>query len=375
MKNVRFVGLDVHARSIAVAVAEPGGEVRSVGVIPNEPQGLQRVLKKLGKPEQLRVCYEAGPTGYALYWQLTKLGVHCEVVAPTLIPVKIGDRVKTDRRDAQKLARCYRAGDLTPVWVPDAAHEALRDLVRAREAAKRDQLRARHRVSKFLLRQGRRAPADMGAWGKGYRLWLKQQGFEQPAQQATLEDYLQEVEHQSSRVEYLERAIDVAVQSLPQKMHAVIGALQSLRGVAKVSAVTLVAELGEISRFAHPRQLMSYAGVVSREHSSGERIRRGSISKAGNAHVRRIVVEAAWAYRHRPAIGKTLAGRQRGQSPQITQIAWRAQQRLHDRYRKLSARGKSPQLTVTALARELLGFIWAVGVEAEQSRPRMLLAA
>ena len=375
MKNVRFVGLDVHARSIAVAVAEPGGEVRSVGVIPNDPQGLQRVLKKLGKPEQLRVCYEAGPTGYALYWQLTKLGVHCEVVAPTLIPVKIGDRVKTDRRDAQKLARCYRAGDLTPVWVPDAAHEALRDLVRAREAAKRDQLRARHRVSKFLLRQGRRAPADMGAWGKGYRLWLKQQGFEQPAQQATLEDYLQEVEHQSSRVEYLERAIDVAVQSLPQKMHAVIGALQSLRGVAKVSAVTLVAELGEISRFAHPRQLMSYAGVVSREHSSGERIRRGSISKAGNAHVRRIVVEAAWAYRHRPAIGKTLAGRQRGQSPQITQIAWRAQQRLHDRYRKLSARGKSPQLTVTALARELLGFIWAVGVEAEQSRQRMLLAA
>lgn len=375
MKNVRFVGLDVHARSIAVAVAEPGGEVRSVGVIPNDPEAVQRTLKKLGKPAQLRVCYEAGPTGYALYWHLTKLGICCEVVAPTLVPVKPGDRVKTDRRDAQKLARCYRAGDLTPVWVPDAAHEALRDLVRAREAAKRDQLRARHRVSKFLLRQGRAMPAQMTAWGSRHQLWLKQQSFAQPAQQATLEDYLHEMEHQSARVEHLERAIDTAVQSVPHPMRAVIAALQSLRGVAKVSAVTLVAELGEISRFAHPRQLMSYAGVVSREHSTGERIRRGSISKAGNAHVRRIVVEAAWAYRHRPGIGKTLAGRQRGQAPQITQIAWRAQQRLHERYRKLSARGKSAQLTVTALARELLGFIWAIGVEAEQSRQRTPLAA
>jgi transposase len=368
MKNVRFVGLDVHAQSIAVAVAEPGGEVRSVGVIPNDPQALQRVLKKLGKPEQLRVCYEAGPTGYVLYWHLTKLGVHCEVVAPTLVPVKVGDRVKTDRRDAQKLARCYRAGDLTPVWVPDAAHEALRDLVRAREAAKRDQLRARHRVAKFLLRQGRGAPAGMAAWGARHRMWLKQQSFEQAAQQATLEDYLHEMDHQSARVGHLERAIDTAVQSMPQRMRAVIEALQSLRGVAKVSAVTLVAELGEISRFAHPRQLMSYAGVVSREHSSGERIRRGAISKAGNAHVRRIVVEAAWAYRHRPGVGKTLAVRQRGQSLQLTQIAWRAQQRLHERYRKLTARGKSPQLTVTAVARELLGFIWAIGVQAEHSQ-------
>jgi len=377
MKTVRFVGLDVHAQTIAVAVAEVGGEVRSVGVIPNDPQAIQRVLKKLGKAEQLRVCYEAGPTGYALYWQLTRLGVHCEVVAPTLVPVKAGDRVKTDRRDAAKLARCYRAGDLTPVWVPDAAHEGLRDLVRAREAAKRDQLRARHRVSKFLLRQGRRPPADSAAWGCRL-LWLKQQSFEQPAQQATLEDYLHELEHQSARVMRLERAIDAAVESVPQKMRAVIAALQSLRGVAQISAVTLVAELGEISRFSHPRQLMGYSGAVSREHSSGERIRRGSISKAGNAHLRRIVLEAAWAYRHRPAIGRTLAARQRTQPARITQIAWRAQQRLHDRFRKLIARGKSPQLTVTAVARELLGFIWAIGMEVEQSRqwlPRAARAA
>lgn len=375
MKNVRFVGLDVHAQTVAVAVAEPDGEVRGVGVIPNDAEAVRRLVKKLGKPEQLRVCYEAGPTGYVLYWQLTQLGVHCEVVAPTLVPIKVGDRVKTDRRDAQKLARCYRAGDLTPVWVPDAAHEALRDLVRAREAAKRDQLRARHRVTKFLLRQGRRAPAGVTAWSKQYRLWLQQQSFEQAAQQATLEDYLHELEHQSARVARLERSIDTAVELAPARMRQVIGALQSLRGVAKVSAVTLVAELGEISRFAHPRQLMGYSGAVPREHSSGERVRRGPISKAGNAHVRRIVLEAAWAYRHRPAIGQALTQRQRGQPAHITRIAWRAQQRLHDRFRKLSARGKSPQLTVTAVARELLGFIWALGVEAEQLQRGVPLAA
>lgn len=375
MKNVRFVGLDVHAQTIAVAVAEPDGQVRSAGVIPNDADAVRRLVKKLGKPEQLRVCYEAGPTGYVLYWQLTKLGVHCEVVAPTLVPMKAGDRVKTDRRDAQKLARCYRAGDLTPVWVPDAAHEALRDLVRAREAAKRDQLRARHRVSKFLLRQGRRAPAGVTAWSKQYRLWLQQQRFEQAAQQATLEDYLHELEHQSARVMRLEHCIDTAVEQVPQQMRQVINALQSLRGVAKISAVTLVAELGEISRFEHPRQLMGYSGIVPREHSSGERVRRGSISKTGNAHVRRIVLEAAWAYRHRPAIGQALAQRQRGQPARITQIAWRAQQRLNDRFRKLSARGKSPQLTITAVARELLGFIWALGVEAEQPHRGVPLAA
>jgi transposase len=200
VKNVRFVGLDVHAETIAVAVAELNGEVRSLGVIPNRAESVARLMRKIGKPEQLRVCYEAGPTGYVLYWQqLAQLGVHCEVVAPTLVPVKSGDRVKTDRRDAEKLARCYRAGDLTSVWVPDAAHEALRDLVRARLAAKRDQLRARHRLGKFLLRQGRRAPEGTTSWTGKYLGWVKQQHFEQAAQEATLLDYLHEVEHVASR--------------------------------------------------------------------------------------------------------------------------------------------------------------------------------
>jgi transposase len=367
VKNVRFVGLDVHAETIAVAVAELGGEVRSVGVIPNRAESVRRLVGKLGKPEQLRVCYEAGPTGYVLYWQLSELGVHCEVVAPTLVPVKAGDRVKTDRRDAEKLARCYRAGDLTAVWVPDAAHEALRDLVRARLAAKRDQLRARHRLGKFLLRQGRRAAEGTTAWTGKYLAWVKEQHFEHAAQEATLLDYLHEVEHAAERIVRLERAIDAAVESVPESLRAVIAGLQCLRGVAKVSAVTLVSELGQLSRFGHARQLMGYAGMVSREHSSGERVCRGSISKAGNAHLRRIVTEAAWAYRHRPNVGATLAARQSGASEAVKAIAWRAQHRLHARYRALLARGKNKQKVITALGRELLGFIWAIGCELERT--------
>jgi transposase len=366
MNNVRFVGLDVHAETIAVAVAERDGEVHSLGVVPNRAESLGRLVRKLGKPESLRVCYEAGPCGYVLYWQLSELGVKCEVVAPTLIPVKAGDRVKTDRRDAEKLARCYRAGDLTSVWVPDAAHEALRDLVRARLAAKRDQLRARHRLGKFLLRHGRRAPGGMGAWTVKYLLWVKTQHFEHRAQETTLLDYLHEVEHAAERIARLERAIDGAIETLPVKLRAVIEALQSLRGIAQLSAVSIMAELGELSRFEHPRQLMGYSGAVSREHSSGERIRRGTISKAGNAHLRRIVVEAAWAYRHRPAVGPALAARQRHCSAAITAMAWKAQHRLHQRYARLMARGKCKQQTVTAVGRELLGFIWAIGVHVER---------
>jgi transposase len=272
MRNVRFVGLDVHAETIAVAVAEPGGEVRSLGVVPNRRESVRRLIGKLGKPEQLRVCYEAGPTGYVLYWQLSELGVKCDVVAPTLVPVKAGDRVKTDRRDAEKLARCYRAGDLTAVWVPDAAHEALRDLVRARLAAKRDQLRARHRLGKFLLRQGRRAPEGITAWMSKHLAWIKQQRFEQAAQQATLVDYLHEVEHAAERIVRLERSIDVAVQAMPAMQQAVIAGLQCLRGVAKVSAVTLVSELGQLSRFAAARQLIGCE--IERTHS--QEVRRAA---------------------------------------------------------------------------------------------------
>jgi transposase len=368
MSTVRFIGLDVHAETIAVAVAEPTGEVRSLGVIPNRSESIRRLVKRLGPVERLRVCYEAGPTGYVVYWQLTTLGVRCEVVAPTLVPVKAGDRVKTDRRDAEKLARCYRAGDLTAVWVPDASHEALRDLVRAREAAKKDQLRARHRLGKFLLRHGRRPAERMTPWTQRYLLWVQQAvHFEQPAQEATLLDYLHEVEHVATRIERLERAIDDAIVGAPPQMRAVIEALQALRGIAKVSAVTIVAEVGELSRFARAPQLMGYCGMGAREDSSGERHRRGGITKTGNAHLRRIVIEAAWAYRHRPAVGGALRKRQATLSPAVTAMAWKAQHRLHTRYRRLVGRSKCQQKVVTAIGRELLGFIWAIGhtVEAE----------
>lgn len=364
-KRSRFVGLDVHAETIAVAVAEPDGEVRSLGIIPNRPESVHRLFKKLGPPERLRVCYEAGPTGYRLYWQLAEIGVRCEVVAPTLVPVKAGDRIKTDRRDAQKLARSYRSGDLTPVWVPDPAHEALRDLVRAREAAKRDQLRARHRLGKFLLRQGRRPPEGINPWTGRHGEWVKTIRFEHHAQNLTLLDYITEVEHARDRVQRLERGIDEAVEMAPEPMRAVVVALQALRGIAKVAAVTIVAEVGQLSRFARPRQLMGYSGAVSSEHSSGARIRRGAITKTGNSHLRRIVVEAAWSYRYRPAIGAPLRKRQQGLSADVKAIAWKAQHRLHGRYLRLTAKGKVRQQVVTAVARELLGFIWAIGVLVE----------
>ena len=341
MKNkVRFLGLDVHAETIAVAIAEPDGEVRSLGTIANRAESIRKLVKKLGPIEQLKACYEAGPTGYVLYWQLAELGVACEVIAPTLVPMKAGDRVKTDRRDAERLARSFRSGDLTAVWVPDAASEALRDLVRAREAAKQDQLRARHRLSKFLLRTGRRPVLGMKAWTQPYMVWIRQIHFTQVARESTLLDYLHEVEHMAERVKRLEQAITEAVKLASPEIQEVVAGLQALRGIAQVSAVTIVAELGEISRFQSARQLMGYSGMVPSEHSSGGRTQRGRITKTGNAHLRRIVGEAAWSYRMRPCVEPALRKRQEGVAEEIKEVAWKAQNRLHKRYIRLGAAGK-----------------------------------
>ncbi len=369
-QDTRFVGLDVHANSIAVAVAEDEGEVRSLGTIPNRIESIRKLIKKLGPPETLKACYEAGPCGYVLYWQLTELGVDCQVVAPTLVPVKPGDRVKTDRRDALKLARNHRAGELTSVWVPDPGHEALRDLVRARQAAKQDQRRARQRLSKLLLRHDVRRPPKMTAWKSTHREWLGQVHFEQMALEATRLDYLHEVDHQGARIQRIEEAIDRAVESAPAEIRAVIAALQSLRGVAKTTAVGIVAEVGEFSRFAHPTQLMSYAGSVPSEHSSGGRTRRGSITKTGNAHLRRMVTESSWSYRHGPGLHLALRKRQQGLDPEVTAMAWRAQVRLCQRYRALVGRGKPSQKAVTAVGRELLGFMWSIAVHIEARQRR-----
>ncbi len=364
-EKVRFLGLDVHAETIAVAVAEADGEVRSLGTVANRAESIRKLVKKLGAVEQLRACYEAGPTGYILYWQLAELGVKCEVIAPTLVPMRAGDRVKTDRRDAERLARSYRSGDLTAVWVPDAGSEALRDLVRAREAAKQDQLRARHRLSKFLLRMGQRPTAGVKAWTAPYMAWVRQVHFTQWAREATMLDYLHEVDHMGERVKRLEQSITEAVKLASPQMQEVVRGLQAMRGIAQISAVTIVAELGELSRFQNARQLMGYSGAVPSEDSSGQRTRRGSITKTGNAHLRRIVVEAAWSYRYRPAIGPRLCKRQEGVPEEIKEIAWKAQHRLHKRYMKLAAAGKDQRKIITAVGRELLGFIWAIGIKAE----------
>ena len=366
-KAIRFVGLDVHAQTISAAVAEANGEIRSLGTIVNRAEAVIKLLRKLGSAEQLRVCYEAGPTGYVLYWELVRRGIWCEVIAPSLVPVLPGDRVKTDRRDALKLARSYRAGDLTPVWVPDEAHEALRDLVRARETALEDQQRARNRLGKFLLRHGRRAPEHTRAWTPRYMSWVRSQQFDQPAQTAVLVDYLHEVEHARDRMERLERAIDVVLEAVAPQLRALIDALQALRGVAKLTAVTVVAEVGTFLRFSHPRLLMGYTGMVSSEYSSGGRMRRGRITKSGNSRLRRILVEAAWNYVRRPAVTRTLRRRQEGLSEEVKVISWKAQHRLHQRYFRLLARGKSAQRAVVAVARELTGFIWAIGVSTERS--------
>ena len=363
----RFVGLDVHAATIAVALAERDGEVRFLGTIPNRTEAVLKLVKRLGGDGLWTACYEAGPTGYALYWQLTKAGVHCDVIAPTLVPVKAGDRIKTDRRDALRLAQSLRAGELTPVWVPDHAHEALRDLVRVREAAKQDQLRIRHRLSKFLLRYGHRPDEKMTPWTQKYLNWIRTSvKFEQHAQEWTLEDHLNEIEHCSLRITRLDELIDRAVEAAPESMKQVIAGLQALRGIGKVSAVTIVTEVGQLTRFPTARQFMGYSGTIPSEHSSGEKTRRGGITKTGNAHLRRIVVEAAWSQRHKPVVSRLKKLQLVHLSPEVQEIASKAMHRLYSRYTRLTAREKSKQQVVTAVARELLGFIWAIGIAIER---------
>lgn len=370
------VGLDVHKETIAVAVANgDGGEVRSHGVIPNTAMAVGRLIKKLGPPARLRVCYEAGPCGYVLYRQLTGLGVACTVVAPALIPTKPGDRIKTDRKDALKLARLHRAGELTAVAAPTPEQEALRDLTRARQAAQADLHRLRQRLRTFLLRQGITEPRTAKRWSARWRVWLAGVQRELPAQQTVLDDLREAIGAIEARVARLTAAVEAQATRGP--FAALIAALTSLRGVGVVTAVTLVAELGDPGRFDSPRQLMAYAGLVPSEHSSGGREQRGRITKTGNAHVRSVAVETAWHARRPPRLSRALARRQRDQSAEVVTIAWTAQERLHRRYGRLVAKGKPRPKAAVAVARELLGFVWAIArqVTAEQRATTTPLAA
>lgn len=358
MENVRFVGLDVHADSIAIAVAEPGrGEPGHLATIPNDTVKLLKRLRRLGA---VRCCYEAGPTGFGLHRDLVAAGIECMVVAPSLVPTTAGDRVKTDRRDAVKLARFLRSGDLTPIYVPDEATEAIRDLERARDDAKRAERVARHQLGKFLLRHGRRSPVKT-AWCRKHLEWIRAQHFEHAAQEAVLIDYLKAVEDLGARVARLTSAMAELVEQWSRR--PLVKALQALRGVSAVSATVIVAELGDLARFQTAPQLMGYLGLVPSESSSGESRKQGRITRTGNGHVRRILVESAWAYRYRPSVGDAIRLRSQGVSDEVTRIAWRAQERLCGRFRTLAARGKNKNRTVIAIARELAGFIWAIGQE------------
>jgi transposase len=365
-KVTRFVGLDVHASTVAVAVAEGRQQVRSVGTVDNRAESVARMLQKLGRPEDLKVCYEAGPTGYALYWQLTELGFECEVIAPSLAPCKPGDRVKTDRRDAERLARSYQAGDLTVVWVPDSRHEALRDLVRLRAAGKEDEKRAKHRLGKFLLRYGQRPSTDCRSWSAAWWQWVRRLALPHPEQNATLLELIGEVDHQETRVARVERQIDEAVERAPERLREVIAALQSLRGIARETATVLAVEFGSFERFERAAQVMSYTGLVSSEHSSGGKKRQGAITKTGNSHLRRALVEAAWHYRHRPRTNQRRQKLLPTLPAKIVEMAETAQARLHRRYWALTNKSKPSTKVVTAVARELAGFVWAIGQAAEQ---------
>jgi len=358
MQKVRFVGLDVHKESIAIAVAEGDGSApEDVAIIPNDTGTLLKRLRKLGPQAELRCCYEAGPTGFVLQRALSEARIECVVVAPSLVPQKAGDRVKTDRRDARKLARYLRSGDLTEVHVPDASTEAMRDLERCREDAKRAERTARHQLSKFLLRHGR-AYKGKTAWTGAHLDWIRGQVFEHEAQNRVLVESVQSVENAKARVERLTKDIVDLVESW--SLRPLVRALQALRGVQLLTAVVLAAELGDFARFASAPALMAYLGLVPSERSSGETQRRGRITRTGNGHVRRILVESAWSYRHRPTMSAEIRRRNVGVAPAVQAIAWKAQHRLHGRYRKLLGRGKNKQQTVTALARELAGFVWSI---------------
>ena len=361
-QHITYIGLDVPKDTIAVAVSGKREEVREHGKIANTPDALKALTAKLSRAAtELRFCYEAGPCGYGIQRQLATAGHECVVVAPSLIPRKPGDRIKTDRRDAANLARLHRAGELTPVWVPDQTHEAIRDLVRARLAAVRTLRQARQQLSGFLLRHGHHYHRPTGTLL--HRRWLAGLKFEQPVHHIVLEDCIAAVEAATARRDRLEAHIEAV---LPEwSLGPVVRALQALRGVALVAAATLVAELGDITRFANPRQLMAYLGLVPSEHSSGGTRRQGGITKAGNGVARRMLIEAAWSYRFPARISREQLLRQESLAKPIRDIAWKAQERLCRRYRRLIHAGKLPTVVTAAIARELSGFIWAIVNEAQ----------
>src|SRR6188472_2345902 len=349
------VGLDVHARSIRLAAVR-ADELLEERTLPYDEDAVARLL---GRWPAVRCCYEAGPTGFGLYRYLVERGIECAVVAPGLVPRRPGDRVKTDPRDARKLARLHAGGLLEPIHVPSRELEAVRDLVRAREDARLDRMRDRHRLSKFCLRRGRRLPTS--SWTVARRTWLSEQRFELTAQQQTFDTYVHTVDLVDARIEQLEQAIRATAAEEPWR--SLVARLRCLRGVDTLTALALVAEIGDFGRFKTAEEFMAFVGLVPSERSSGDQRRQGSITKVGNAHVRRLLIESAWHARRRPTVGYQLARRQRGQDAVVIERAWRCQQRLYSRWQRMAGRGKPQQKIVVACARELAGFVWAIATD------------
>lgn len=349
------VGLDVHASSIRLAAVR-GGELVEERTLPYDHQLVEQALRRW---PDVRCCYEAGPTGFGLYRHLRGQGLACEVVAPGLVPQRPGDRIKTDPRDARKLAQLHAAGLLEPIHVPSAELEAARDLIRAREDARIERMRARHRLGKLLLRNDLRMPTK--TWGVARRRWLGQQRFAEQPRQAAFDDYLHALDLVDARIATLER--EIATLAATPVFARLVGRLRCLRGIDTLTALGIAAEVGDFDRFTTAEEFMSFVGLVPSERSSGQKRRQGSITKTGNAHIRRLLVEAAWSAGRRPQLGERLAARQHEQNPLVRARAWRCQQRLYRRWRRMAARGKPRQKIVVACARELAGFVWAIATD------------
>jgi transposase len=353
---VTHLGLDVHKDTISVAMLAPGCDGPAVDRIPHDEASVRRLIGRLGNPRLLRACYEAGPTGFELARQLDSMGVRCEVIAPSLIPKAPGDKVKTDRRDCRRLARLHRAGELVAIRIPTVQEEAVRDLCRARADLVEDRTRARHRLSKFLLRHGR--PWRGGnAWTLTHERWLLAQRFDQPALAATYAHYRAVLEVRDAQLEAIEADLAIWYDRAP--FADAVHRLSAYRGVTRLGALTLASEVGDWRRFPRAAAFTGFCGLVPSEYSSGTSTRRGHITKTGNAHLRAQLVESAWAYQHRPAVGLELRERHKGLDPAVLARAWAAQLRLCGRFRRLAARKDSKNVVVTAIARELAGFVWA----------------